>query len=312
MNDTTRRTVLLAVPVTCLLAILGAAVAWGDELPDPIAIHWQAGGTADGFGPLWLTTLVFAALVVGLGVVPVLLQRGAAGPATRWLGALATGVPGLLTVVHLGALQANRVAPTAAEATVPSGALVLGVVVLLTLGTIGYLVSPEGEDDAAALPVEEVAVVPGEAVVWRGRADAGPWLVALAAGIVVAGVVLGLVAPAWNALVLVLAGLAVGSILRLRVTVGPAGVVVRHGPFGLLRLRVALEDIEAVSAELVEPLAFGGWGYRLRPGVRAIIVRRGPGLRLERTGSAALLVTVDDAGVAAGVLRAHLAGRAQP
>lgn len=311
MNDTTRRFVLLAVPIACLAVILGAALVWRDELPDPMAIHWGTGGMADGFGPVWLTTVLFAALVLGLGVAPVLVQRGADGQASRWLGAMAAGVPGFLTVVHVGALQANIAAPTAADATLPDGVLLVGVGVLLVLGALGYWVSPEGDADASSLPVEEVAVVPGEAVVWSGRADAGPWLVALAGGIVVAGVALAMVTPAWNAVVLVLAGLAVGSILRLRVTVGPAGVVVRHGPLGLLRVRVALDDIEEVGAELVEPLAFGGWGYRLRPGVRAIIVRRGPGLRLERTDAPALVVTVDDAGVAAGVLRAHLAERAQ-
>ena len=85
----------------------------------------------------------------------------------------------------------------------------------------------------------------------------------------------------------------------------------RFGPLGGFRSRVPLDEVARVTAEVVEPLAYGGWGYRIIPGVRAVIVRQGPGLRVDRIDGPSLVVTVDDAGVAAGVLRAHLAAAAR-
>ena len=99
--------------------------------------------------------------------------------------------------------------------------------------------------------------------------------------------------------------------LRIRVSVGPQGLVARTGPFGLVRFAAPLEEIAGVHAEVVDPLAYGGWGLRVLPGIRGLVVRRGPGLRVERRDAATLVVTVDDAAAAAGVLEAHLAAVAE-
>jgi hypothetical protein len=105
---------------------------------------------------------------------------------------------------------------------------------------------------------------------------------------------------------LVLVGVLLWWFTAITVAVGPAGLKVRFGPFGWPVIRVPLAAIEGIEVEAVEPLAYGGWGYRVMPGVRAVVIRRGVGLRIRRTGRPDLVVTVDDAGTAAGVLAAHL------
>lgn len=308
MTQSTRRAVLFAIPFLCLLAIAGTAAAWAGDLPDPIAIHWQFGGPADGFGSLWLSTGLLFALVGVLGLGTLALQQRVNGPNTRWLGGQAAGVSLFLTVVHIGTLRSNLAVETAERAMSPDAALVGGLAVFALGGLLGWWLGPEDEPyDPDTVAVDQVEVVPGEAVVWSGSAVAEQWLVVLAGAIIALGVVLLLVSEPWAAGVLVLAGFGVASLLRLRVTVGPAGVVARFGPFGVFRSSVPLTEVSQVTAEVVEPLAYGGWGYRLLPGTRAIVVRRGPGLRVERRDGPTLVVTVDDAGVAAGVLRAHLA-----
>jgi hypothetical protein len=87
--------------------------------------------------------------------------------------------------------------------------------------------------------------------------------------------------------------------------VGPAGVTARLGWFGWPRVHVPIADVGEVRIEQVVPYEYGGWGWRLVPGVSAIIVRRGPGLRIARRTGRTLVVTIDDAGRAAGVLEAH-------
>lgn len=307
MNDHLRRGVLFAVPLLSVLVMVVTAIVWSAELPDRVAIHWNLAGEADGFAPQWLATAVPVTVAALLGFGLLAARERVPGRAARWIGAMACGLPLLLAALHIGTLEANYFVGLPEQAGLPVAGLVSGVVLLVAGGALGWRLTPEGDEVAAAqLPVRELAVEPGEAVVWSGRATAEPWLAGLAGAIVLAGGWFVLVEELWATVVLVGVGLLVASLLRVRVSVGPAGVVARSGPFGLLRQRVALTDVAAVRAEDVEPLAYGGWGYRLVPGVRALIVRSGPGLHVERVDGPDLVVTVDGAAEAAGVLRAHL------
>ena len=67
-----------------------------------------------------------------------------------------------------------------------------------------------------------------------------------------------------------------------------------------------MDVIERAEVEQVNPMAYGGWGYRLRPGVRAIVTRGGESLRLVRAEKADLVLTVDDAATGAGVINSML------
>jgi hypothetical protein len=104
----------------------------------------------------------------------------------------------------------------------------------------------------------------------------------------------------------------VGLLLaQVRLTAGPGGAVVALGPLGIPYVRIPLDEVASAAVEEVTPLAYGGWGYRVRPGVRAFVIRAGQGVRLRRTGKPDLVITVDDAERGAGVVNA-LIGVGQP
>ncbi len=146
--------------------------------------------------------------------------------------------------------------------------------------------------------------------VWSAGAHNPGWLAlalllaAAGAAAVVGGLVVPSGEPAW--VVFVAALVFVTLCTEVRVTIGRAGLTVAIGPFGYPRQHVALADIADVEVEHVEPLRYGGWGWRWLPRSRAVVVRRGEGLRIHRRGRAPLVVTVDDAQRGAEILAGHL------
>jgi hypothetical protein len=151
-----------------------------------------------------------------------------------------------------------------------------------------------------------IEVLPGEAVVWAGRTSAPTWLwMTLTAVGLVAGALVLPVVPVAGAIVVLVVLLAVTA-MTARVVVGPGGLSVRFGPAGMFRLHVPIAEITTVDAIVVDPLVHGGWGIRLLPGLRAVVFRRGPGIRVVTADGRSTIVTIDGAAEAAGVLRAHL------
>ena len=75
------------------------------------------------------------------------------------------------------------------------------------------------------------------------------------------------------------------------------------GPWRWPKKIVPLGDVADARAEQVQPLRLGGWGYRVcGRGCRAIVVRRGEGLKLSLKNDRILIVTVDHAGEAAALI----------
>lgn len=80
----------------------------------------------------------------------------------------------------------------------------------------------------------------------------------------------------------------------------------RFGPLGWPRKHVALTAIAAVSAEDIDPLRWGGWGYRIMPGRSAVVLRGGPALVIDLVDGRRFCVTIDDPEPGAGLLRAYV------
>ena len=98
--------------------------------------------------------------------------------------------------------------------------------------------------------------------------------------------------------------LMLSSFSTIAVTVDASGVRIAFGPWGFPTKQIALNDIESAQAIDVRPLRWGGWGYRWMPWKRAsaVVLRKGPGLKLDRVDGRTLVVTVDGASRAAAVL----------
>ncbi len=88
----------------------------------------------------------------------------------------------------------------------------------------------------------------------------------------------------------------------VRVDANENGVAIALGPIGRPRRKIAIDGLTGAGAFEVRPMAYGGWGWRIRPGRRAYIIRGGPAIRIERANGVAVIVTVDDAPEGAAVI----------
>lgn len=99
---------------------------------------------------------------------------------------------------------------------------------------------------------------------------------------------------------------------KVRVKVDARALTIHYGHLGWVRQSVALERIESARGSRLEPMEHGGFGYRgsLRfSGRAALVVRAGPGLRLELDGGKSLAISVDDAERGARIINSLLARR---
>jgi len=254
--------------------------------------------------------VVVTALVA---LLPLLAAARADRRAARLLVAIGHGSAAFFVLLRVATLERNLDAATWSDAGTLTF-LDIGSMALLAapVAAVGWWLGGRRPERARVVRAPAQFVLPADAAVaWVGRQRwpvgrvLGPSLVV--AGAVIAG---ARITPDGTAIAAAaaLAGLLVSGLTSIVVAVGPAGLRVRFGPLGWPSVRVGLSEMVGVTLEDVEPMAYGGWGYRVLPGVRAIVIRRGEGIRVSRIGRPDLVVTVDDAATAGAVLAAHLAG----
>jgi hypothetical protein len=300
-----------------LLAVAYAAIEpWRlrARLPDPVAIHWGIDGLPDGSAPLVVDALVMLVATALVALVPLLAAGGADRRDARVLVAVGQSMGAFFLLLRHRTLALNLDVTVWTEA----GALTLmdlGVLALLVLPTaaFGWWVAGARPERVRKVRAPAQVTLPSDAdLAWVGHQS---WPVGRMLGLMLGagGAVLVAVRVTPEGLIigatLAFTGLLVWWSTSITVAVGPAGLRVRFGPLGWPGVRVPLGSITGVVLEDVEPLSYGGWGYRILPGVRAVIIRRGEGLRVGRAERPALVVTVDDAATAAAVLAAHVAAR---
>ncbi len=151
---------------------------------------------------------------------------------------------------------------------------------------------------------------------WVGQARFATWIIVLLSGVVAvasAAVVFVIATRGiWPlAIVPVVLLLSVLGTSSWRVRVDAAGLTVRP-LLGWPLYRVAIADVQRAATTEVVPLGeFGGYGIRWGLGRRlGIITRGGEALEVLRRDGRAIVVTVDDAATAAGLLTA-LAARGE-
>lgn len=146
----------------------------------------------------------------------------------------------------------------------------------------------------------------------------GLMLVLVAVGLGTAIALRGSAAPAWVGWFVTVVGVVVGvagwllSSLEARVT--DDRFVVAFGPFGLPRRVIPLAEVRGVGVVDVEPMQWGGWGYRWMPRAHATaaVLRRGPGIELLLADERRFVVTVDDAEAGAAAVRDAVRATSRP
>lgn len=298
---------LILVPAILLALIMLPFLLYWSDLPNPMATHWGPSGTPDGSMPPALLLVGVAGLfvLIVLAVRRVVRQTPDEGPSFV-AGVYAIG--SLLALVTWRTVLANDGAASW-EAADEVGLLMVGAAVALALaaGAVGWVMaggrSVQRTTPQGAAPVLDVAEPSN--VVWSGR---GVGRVTMFIGVAV--ITIGLVIWGWPAVGLVLVGLIALGFSEVRATVSHRGVVTSLGWWGFPSWTVPLTSIERAEVEDVRPMAYGGYGYRVRPGVRGVVVRGGESLRLVLRDKADLVLTVDDAETAAGLLNAMLGAAA--
>jgi len=302
----------LVVPVVSVVVTAVLSIVFWSRLPDPVAIHWGFDGRPDGSAPLIVDAVllpVITALVTVLLVVSVArADRGIA----RLMLALSHGFGAFFVLLRWRTIERNLDVGVWTEAGTVTGLdLLVLLLAALPVALVGWWLGGRHPDVPRPTTAVVAATLPADgALVWVGR-QAAPLGRIGGALLVAAGAVTTAARTAPETLAigasLVLAGLVAWSLTSITVAAGRGGLTVRFGPLGWPLLRVPLDTMATIGVELVEPMAYGGWGYRVMPRVRAVIIRRGEALRIARIDRPDLIVTVDDAATAAGVLAAHLA-----
>ena len=295
---------LLAVAPSVAILLLD------DRLPDPLATHFALSGAADGFSGRTTALAANLALGVGLAAVFEVTERaGGADPLRTFVG-LTWGASGLLGVVLTATLGVNIGVADARTAVLPLWVLPAGLAVGAATGWLAARFTParppaDGTDGTDGVP-DPVRLGPTERASWSRRTSSRS-LIGFGAGLIAAGIALGASLGATAGIVPGAAGVLVVAISSARTTVDRRGLTVTFGPAGLARLHVPTADIASATVTDVVPIQFGGWGYRLVPGGRGVIVRSGPGLVVTRRDGRHLTVTVDDPETAAALLNGLVA-----
>ncbi|MCL3859670.1 DUF1648 domain-containing protein [Actinotalea sp. K2] len=307
----------LGVPAVVVLVAVAVALSWRDDLPDPVAVHWGSDGV-DGYGSLTGHLVGLTALTVVLcGFLWLVGFLGGRDSLTRRLAAgISVWSAVFFAVTFVGTLAPQRGLTDAAETGSTSGVLLAGLVAASLLGALAARLVPADRPQPTTAPVPPgaptVPLAATEQATWVREAapDGARWfgigVAVLMAGIAVLSRQWGVVAVL--ALVLALLVVMLGP---WTVTVDRDGLAVRSL---LRRPRVLVPLEEVLEAEVVEvrPVhEFGGWGLRTGNGGRSgVVLRRGPGLQVRRTGGRVFVVTVDDAPTGAALLNT-LAARAR-
>ncbi|SEB81095.1 hypothetical protein [Streptomyces melanosporofaciens] len=114
-------------------------------------------------------------------------------------------------------------------------------------------------------------------------------MLAVGAILAVGLIALAVVDAAFRAtsLALLLAAVAFLVTGAIKVTVSSRGVTVASALAPFLRQNITMDRIERATARWTRPMEIGGWGYRWKPGVRAVSLRKGDALWLELTSGPA-------------------------
>lgn len=263
------------------------------NLPSEVAIHWNGSGVADGSAPRW-AILAVAAGVALLGLLLSLQFRIASEPSMEafaivgMLGALGFAITLISVISNWGVEDWTEASSLSVWFIV--GVFVfplIGLFVGIVIGRALYPIKDLGKPADGDRPSTKLSV--GERVSWVGRARV-KWMamVFVAVAVLFLFVFPGL--PVW--VFLAVAGLGV-IFSNVEANVTNDGLRVRLG--GIPVRKIPIDDISSARSMELEPLEWGGWGYRVTPGRTAIVLRRGEALEVTMKNGRRFAMTVDDA-----------------
>ena len=288
---------VVLVPAVAVILITCLPILLRDRLPDPMAIHWGIEGEANGSMAFWGSVAMIGGMAVLAWVALVSISRKRLP--VSMASATVHYLLFLLAAVQVSGVMANLDVADWRSAPGPSGLEIVGVIAIGVVGAVlgWYLGDRFLGYSTVSKESPSVGLSANETAVWVSSARS-LW------GIIPAVLLLigAPFAPGWNAVGLILIGLIVSQVSLISGEVSEAGFRGWFGWVGWPRRRIPLEEIERAEVVDVNPMAYGGYGFRARPGETAWIVRKGPGLRVVRKEGRDLVATLPDPEEGAGLL----------
>ncbi|MBT2513586.1 hypothetical protein [Arthrobacter sp. ISL-30] len=306
-------------PLLLAAAFAGCALLLRGDLPDPLAIGWNAdGGSA--FAPFGVYVGGGAALITAVGWAifgqavpiarPVIMRRIMMG-----LGLMASL---FMTSVLAAGLVGQAGLADARESRVDLTVLGLGCGAALGLGVVMmFAFKPDDrwtpEDDRALETELALNSDPGlaeDSIKLWVHARSSVFVMICVASLFPAALIA--IAVPWLAVVVVAAAVIGAAFLFARVRADRSGLQVFVA--GALRvLDVPARDIAGASAADVKAADFGGWGFRHHDGSTAMLVSSGPAVVVRRVNGRRIALSAGTAATAdklASLLN-RIAARAQ-
>jgi len=308
-----RRWLTLGIPILVLLVGYLPFLLFRSELPDPVASHFDASGQPDAAMPIRQFVLVNSvmmflglALCVWLGLRRRTLPEGS-GPIVGFMG-------GLLAAMGAGILTSTTLEQRDIElwSDAPSvyGSMTLVMLAAMALGAFGAWCGARtpGREPARTRQVPAMSLAGNQQAVWSATIRSTPVHIGGVATLLIGLALLWLVPPLTGAIVVLTALLMLG-LATVRLRIDRHGLLVKYGNFPWPVTRIELENIANATVVDVEPMQWGGWGYRGNLTVAdqaAVVMRAGPGLRTELVDGKVFVITVDNPEQGAALLNAQL------
>ena len=295
------RIAAIGIPILIVVAFL---VVWS-RLPEPLATQWGwAGQPSDSMSRIPCVALFVGIwmVVAGREALPMRSDEAEAqrNPPLTMLFLLAA----VLLTASAVILWANLdVTEWTGAKRLPSPVFLPALFAIVVVGAaIGrWLERRGGIPSPSASASATVELGPQETAVWFGRAHNYLLLGGMVGFAVFNWTRLG--GSSMGYLFTVLPLVIAAALSWVSVVIRDRKVVMSLGRWSWPKKEVCIEDIAEATSEHVQPMRYGGWGYRVCGSrCRAIVVRRGQGLRLKMNNGSTLIVTVDDADEAAGLV----------
>ncbi|EST37267.1 hypothetical protein N566_13960 [Streptomycetaceae bacterium MP113-05] len=284
-------------------AYVGIFVAHYDRLPGQIATHFSGGGDADGFMSR-PTALWFAGgLLVGLGLLFTVLTTVAQDSSgSRLVTAIGVGTAVTLGYPLILTVLINSDVQDPADVRLPMWHVAVLLFSGVSTGALAWWTVGAGPRPVPKAPVPSLRLAEGEAAAWSRTTVFRPMLF-VAGAVALTGLFAVAFASWWAGLPLLVLSLSCVAFTGVRVTVDRCGLAVTSTVLPRPRLTLPLGTIGGAGSVQVNALGdFGGWGYRIRPNRRGVVLRSGEALSVRTTGGREYVVTVDDSTTAAALL----------
>lgn len=307
-TEMTRRTLAAATLLIPVLVVIVSWRGWRDHLPVELASHWSGAGPADGAmaaGSLFSLSLAMTGVPAVAGVALAFWNR--ISVRTMRGGFFLLGMFG-----GMGATSWLLSAGLTMQVGDPYE-VVLGLWAIPSFASAGYgfipfLISPKPQLEATDVQ-SRFEFEPSETGAWS-QTITGSIFAWVAGGLIILGGVLygpavasGHVSDSlFGMSTMTVAILIVASFIRLRVTADWRGLRVVSAVFRIPLKRIRLDKIDVIEAAELQPVEWGGWGYRITAGRSALILRKGPGLIVTTTNQKQFAITLDDPGTPAALL----------